>query len=238
MASVGGNQVKPFVGPMVGQTITANDVRGNDNVLRERFNAHDADSTIHIQSGTLAARPATALPGTTFFATDTQYTYPWVGSACLQTGWAHWWGCIYDTTNQTLTAANTAQLVTFNTTDGVRGTDRVSGNGLRVDYAGSYNCQFSAQLTNPDSAEHDVWFWFAKNGTALADTAGRVTIQKKHGTVDGHALVSWNIFTTLAATDVVQMYWEATSTLVTLQTLAAASPRPSAPSIILTVNRI
>lgn len=238
MASVGGNQVRPFVSPMVGQPITANDVRGNDQILRSNFNAHDADPTIHMQSGTLAARPVTALDGTTYFATDTQDTYTMVSGAWVQTTWAHWYGDFYDTTDQPAAVANTQQLVTLNTTGATRGVSRVSGSQIRVTYAGDYNVMFSAQLVNPDSAEHDVFFWWKKNGTNVPDSAGRVTVQKKHGSVDGHLIAMWNIFLPLAATDYVELYWQSTGTLVSLETIPAAGSVPRVPSVIVTINRI
>lgn len=238
MPSVGQNQVRPFVGPMVGQPVTANDVRGNDQILRTSFNAHDADSTIHMQSGTFAARPATANDGTTYFATDTQDTYTMVGGVWVQTTWAHWYADVYDTTDQPITTINTQQLVTLNSTGLSRGVSLVSGSQLRVDYAGDYNVMFSAQLKNTDSAEHNVYFWWKKNGTNIADSAGQVTMPKKHGSGDGHLIAMWNIYVTLAAADYVQLYWQAPSTMISLETIPAAGSVPRVPSVIATINRI
>ena len=238
MASVGGNQVRPFVSPMVGQPITANDVRGNDNVLRERFNAHDADPTIHIQSGTLANRPATLPDGSTYFATDTQDAYTRIGGVWVQTTWAHWYGDFYDTTDQPITTINTQQLVTLNSTGVTRGVALISGSQIRANYAGDYNVMFSAQIKNTDTAEHNVYFWWKKNGTNIADTAGQVTLPKKHGSGDGHLIAMWNIYVTLAANDYVQLYWQAPSTQVSLETIPAAGNVPRVPSVIATINRI
>jgi len=238
MPLVGGNQVKPFVSPMVGQAITANDVRGNDNVLRGSFNTHDADPTIHIQSGTLAARPATAPDGTTYFATDTQDTYTMDSGVWVQTTWAHWYGDFYDTTDQPITTINTQQLVTLNSTGTARGVALIGGSQIRATYAGDYNVMFSAQVKNTDSAEHNVYFWWKKNGTNIADSAGQITMPKKHGSGDGHMIAMWNIYVTLAANDYMQLYWQAPSTQVSLETIAAAGSVPRIPSVIATINRI
>lgn len=239
MPLVGTHQTLTFSSPVLsGAGVDANVVRGNDNILKTALNAHDADAAIHVQSGTFANRPATSADGSTYYATDTGDTYSMVAGSWVQSGWAHWYGSAYDTTDQPAAAANTAQLVTLNTSGVLRGVTRVSGSALKVAYAGDYNIQFSAQLLNTDSAEHDVWVWFAKNGTALADSAGRVTIQKKHGSVDGHLLVCWNINETLAANDEISLYWEATSTAVSLETIPAAGSVPRSPSVILTINRI
>ena len=239
MASVASHAIKPFVSPFPGsQPAQANDVRGNDNQLRVYHNAHDADASIHIQSGTLANRPATLAEGSTYFATDTRDTYTYSGGGWVQSGWAHWYGDVYDTTDQPAAAANTPQLVTFNSTGLLKGVSLASTSQITVAYAGDYNCQFSAQLLNTDSSEHDVFFWWKKNGTTIPDSAGRVTIQKKHGSVDGHLIVAWNIYVTLAATDYVELYWESTGTTVSLETIPAAGTIARSPSVIHTINRI
>jgi hypothetical protein len=239
MASVGAYQVKPFVSPMLGQgPVTANDVRGNDNILREQFNRHDADSSIHIQSGTLAARPATATNGTTYFCTDTQDTYTMVAGSWVQSAWAHWYGGFSDYTDQTQTAINTAQAITFNTTDVSRGVSVVSSSRLTVTYAGVYNLQWSGQFVNTDSQIHDVDIWVRLNGTDVTGSTGRVSIPNKHGSIDGHNLPAWNYFFTLAANDYLQLYWAVTNTAVSLQTTAASAWAPSTASVIATLNRV
>lgn len=239
MASVGTHQTKTFSSPVLSSAgVDANVVRGNDNVLMTALNAHDADASIHVQSGTLANRPTTIADGATYYATDTGDTFSRVAGVWVQSGWAHWYGDAYDTTDQPAAAANTAQLVTLNTAGTLRGVALVSGSRLRVSYAGDYNVQFSAQVLNTDSQEHDVYFWFAKNGTAIADSAGRKTIQKKHGSTDGHLIAIWNIFVSLVANDYIELYWEATSTQVSLETIPAAGSVPRSPSVILTINRI
>jgi hypothetical protein len=231
--------LKTFTSPVnTRMPVDANAVRTNDNLLTTAFNAHDSDASIHVQSGTLAQRPATGVEGSVWVCTDTQDTYLYTGSAWVQTSWAHWYGGFYDTTDQAAAAVNTAQLVTLNTTGMTRGTALVDNSKARVSYAGDYNVQFSAQLLNTDSAEHDVFFWFAKNGTAIADSAGRVTVQKKHGSIDGHLIVAWNIYTALVANDYVQLYWQSTGTAVSLETIASSGSVPRSPSVILTINRI
>jgi len=239
MALVSSHQVKAFVSPFPGPApVSANDVRGNDNILRERFNAHDADASIHIQSGTLAARPASLAEGSTYFCTDTQDTYTYTGGAWVQSAWAHWYGDFYDTTDQAITTINTEQLVTINLTGTTRGMTLVGGSQVRATYAGDYNVIFSAQVKNTDSAEHDVSFWWKKNGTNIADSAGQVTLPKKHGSGDGHIIATWNVFVPMAATDYLQLYWQGPSTLLSLETIPAAGSVPRIPSVIVTINRI
>lgn len=239
MASVSTHQVKPFTSPVnTAAAMDANLVRGNDNVLRNAYVAHDADPTIHIQSGTLANLPTTIADGSTYYATDTGDTYSRVSGVWVLSAWAHWYGSAFDTTDQTAAAPNVGQAVTFNNSAVTRGVTLSNTSRLNVQYAGDYNVQFSAQLQNPDSSECDVWFWFAKNGTAIADSAGRITVPKKHGSTDGHSLVAWNIYVSLTANQYVELYWQTQNVLTVLETIAGTGSAPDSPSAILTINRI
>lgn len=239
MALVGQHPVRPFVGPMnrTERGVDANEVRGNDEQLRLAHVAHDADPSIHVQSGTLANRPTTIADGSTYFCTDMQDTYSRVAGVWVQSAWAHWYGTAWSTADQPALVINTPQLATLNTTGILRGVT-VASSQFTFQYANSYNLQFSAQVVNTDSQEHDIWFWFVKNSTAIPDSGGRITVPKKHGAGDGHALVCYNVYETFAANDTVSLYWESPSTLVSLETIPAAGTRPASPSVILTVNRI
>ncbi len=59
MGLIGQNQQTSFTSPANGESpIDGDVVRTNDNALVTKHNAHDADATIHVQTGTLASRPA------------------------------------------------------------------------------------------------------------------------------------------------------------------------------------
>jgi hypothetical protein len=75
--------IKTFTAPVNIGTglIDANTVRTNDNLAGAAFNAHDADTSIHIQSGTLALRPATATEGSVYVGTDTLFMYIFTGGS-------------------------------------------------------------------------------------------------------------------------------------------------------------
>ena len=221
--------------------VDANIVRTNDNLTGAKFNAHDADTSIHVQSGAHSSRPASATEGSFWISTDTRIAYIYTSGAwqALDT-WSsgNYHGAFQDSTDQTAASANTATLVTFDTTDVSNGVTLVSGSQIKVANAGTYNIQFSVQLANADSQDQDVWLWFKKNGTNIANSAGRVTVVSKHGSVDGHLITAWNLFLTLAANDYVQLYWETTNTNCRIEQIPAANNHPAAPSVILTVNRV
>lgn len=145
----------------------------------------------------------------------------------------------YDTTHQTA-SANTATAIGCNTIDISRGISVVSGNRFTVSRKGTYNLQFSAQLLNTDSAEHNISIWFRKNGADVANSTTDITVPARHGSYDGAAVASWNFFIDLLAGEYVQLMWSTPSTQVSLDyTAARTTPvRPAVPSVIVTMNEV
>lgn len=153
----------------------------------------------------------------------------------------HPYGAFQDTTDQTATA-NTATVMTFNTTDFSNGVVVDSGSKLRVSQAGIYNLQFSVQFQNADTQLHDVSIWLRQDaagaGTDIAGSAGLISVPNSHGGIDGHSIVGWNYFVTLNANDFVEIWWSTPSTQVTIQAYpAGTSPtRPSTASVVATMS--
>jgi len=151
------------------------------------------------------------------------------------------YGAFQDTTDQTATA-NTATVMSFNTTDFSNGVTVVSNSKMTVAHAGIYNLQFSVQFENADTQEHDVTIWLRKDasgaGVDIAGSAGFVGIPSKHGGINGHIIAGWNYFITLNANDFVEIWWSTPSTQVTIQAYAAGtSPtRPSTASVVATMT--
>lgn len=240
MALVASHAVKTFTLPVnrTAGVVDANDVRNNDNILRTAYNTHDADSSIHHQSGLYSARPATAATGALYTATDTDATYFWTGSAWDQIWTGRRYGAWQDTTTQTVAAINTATLMTFNTVDVPDGVSLVDGSKMTAVYPGVYNLQWSGQFVNTDSQLHDVGVWLRVNGTNVVGSNGQISVPNKHGATNGHTLVGWNYYLTLNANDYVQLYWATTSTSVTLASIAASAPYPSTASLIATMAKV
>ena len=79
MGTVSNHQLSTFTTPVNGTSpIDANQVKGNDNSIKTAYNAHDADTTIHLQSGAVATRPAASTAGQTWLATDSSAVYLWL----------------------------------------------------------------------------------------------------------------------------------------------------------------
>jgi len=144
---------------------------------------------------------------------------------------------VQDTVSHTVTA-NTANAMTFNTVDYSNDCSLVSTSQFTVTYAGIYNLQFSTQFQNTDTQLQDVSIWLRKNGTDIAGSTGFVSVPNKHGGVDGHAIVGWNFYLSLAAGDYIQLYWSTTNAAITIQAYAAGtSPtRPATASNVATLT--
>jgi hypothetical protein len=150
------------------------------------------------------------------------------------------YGSFQDMTTQTISSTTTAYAMKFDTVDYSSGVSVVSNSRLTVLNYGIYNIQFSGQFANSDALIQDVDIWLSKNGTNVALSKGQVSIDGKHGFVDGHILPAWNYFIELNAGDYVELMWQASSTQVSMISLpTATSPtRPAAASIIATVQYV
>lgn len=78
---VSSNQQGAFTTPVNGASGDAAVVLGNDNALRLKYNAHDADATVHVQSSVLASRPAAGTAGRFWWTSDGLRLYYDTGAA-------------------------------------------------------------------------------------------------------------------------------------------------------------
>jgi len=143
------------------------------------------------------------------------------------------YGSFYDTTTQTATTINTAQAITFNTTDLSRGvylgtpTSRVY-----VDTPGIYNFDTSFQLDKTAGGVGLFYLWFRLNGVDVPDSASQIRIQGNNAEV----FSSLNYFFDLNAGDYVEIMYSVDDLTVEILAEAASAPHPGIPSIILTVS--
>jgi len=150
------------------------------------------------------------------------------------------YGAFQDLTDQTIAFTTTAYAMTLNTTDYSNGVYLSNSSRMNVRNAGTYNFQWSGQFVNTDTQLHDVSVWLRKNGTDITGSTGFISVPNSHGGTDGHTIIGWNYFLELAANDYIELYWFATSTNISLQTLVAGtSPtRPSTAALIATMNYV
>ena len=142
--------------------------------------------------------------------------------------------------NQDQTAvANTATKMTLNTTDFANNVS-ISSSEITVANAGIYNLQFSAQFQNTDTAFQDVYIWLRQNGVDIPGSTGFVSIPNRHAGTDGHSIVGWNYFLSMAAEDHIEIYWSVPNVAVTIQHLAASGTptKPSTQSVVATMSLV
>jgi hypothetical protein len=132
---------------------------------------------------------------------------------------------------------NTATLMTLNTTDFANGVS-IATSKITVATAGIYNLQFSAQFQNTDTAYQDVYIWLKQTGVDIPGSTGFVSIPNRHAGTNGHTIVGWNYFLSMAANDYIEIYWSVPDTAVTIQHLAASGTptKPSTQSVVATMS--
>lgn len=147
-------------------------------------------------------------------------------------------GAFSNTASQTLTAADTAYVVTLNTADFALGMS-LATNRITVQQTGIYNVQFSLQFENTNVAIATVWAWLRKNGTDIANTGSKWDIHGTHAGSDGYVLAVCNFFVELTANDYLEVAVAGNNTGINIEAYASsASPfvRPAIPSSVVTVS--
>jgi hypothetical protein len=138
------------------------------------------------------------------------------------------------------TTANTATLMTLNTTDFANGVS-ISSSKITVVNPGIYNLQFSAQFQNTDNQIQDISIWLKQNGVDIVGSTGLVSIPARKSASAGeeaHQITGWNYFVSMGAGDYIEIYWSTTLASVTIQTYAAGTGpvRPSTASVVATMS--
>ena len=145
------------------------------------------------------------------------------------------YGSFYDTTTQTAAATNTAYAITFNNTDLSAGVSiGTPTSRITVDAPGVYNFQHSIQIIHTSGGAHSLWIWFRKNGVDIPDSATEVRVQGNNT----EQFAAWNCFVAMDVNDYFEIMWSVDNTAVRLLAVAASSPVPAVPSVILTVNYV
>ena len=146
--------------------------------------------------------------------------------------------------NQTqTTTANTATLMTFNTTD-FSNSISINSSKITVENPGLYNLQFSIQAQSTDVAPQDIFIWLRQgnDGGGSADitgSTGKIGIPARKTPADPfHSIIGWNYFVSMAANDYIEIYWSTTSANVSIQFYAASGTptKPSTQSVVATMT--
>jgi hypothetical protein len=148
-------------------------------------------------------------------------------------------GAFSSSVDQT-TTANTATLMTLNTTDFANQIS-IASSKITVAVAGTYNLQFSTQFQNTDNQIQDISIWLRQNGVDIPGSTGYVSIPARKSAAAGeeaHEIIGWNYYVQLAAGQYIEIYWSATNASVTIQAYNASTGpvRPSTQSVVATMT--
>jgi len=138
------------------------------------------------------------------------------------------------------TTANTATLMTLNTTDFANDVS-IASSKITALVPGLYNLQFSAQFQNTDNQIQDMSIWLRQNGVDIPGSTGFVSIPAHKSASAGdeaHEIVGWNYYLQMQANDYVEIWWSTTNATVTIQHYPASTGpvRPSTQSVVATLS--
>jgi hypothetical protein len=140
-----------------------------------------------------------------------------------------------DTSTQTALGVDTPTAMQLNssglTNNGVS-VIGVNNNIIQIDNPGIYNIQFSAQVFTQTGA--NVYIWLKRNGTNVADSAGRVGPTANNT----YNIVAWNYVDTFTSGSYVEIAYQSDQTNTQFQYAAATGNIPAIPSIIATVTQV
>jgi hypothetical protein len=148
-----------------------------------------------------------------------------------------------DTADQT--GSTTAATAVEFATAAVAGAGITVASDSRITFAaaGTYRINASLQFNNSSAADRFVDVWFAKNGTNIDNSNGRVAVPKIGD--GGTYLLAYEIFETVTAGQYIEIYWYPENVNVTLHYRApvVASPGvtpaiPATPPAIVVAQRV
>jgi hypothetical protein len=146
-----------------------------------------------------------------------------------------YYGVFTKTTDQTPAVINTEYLLTFDNTQISNGVT-IGGTTSRiiVPESGLYQFDATVQLTSGSSSSKNIWVWWKKNGTAIANSARLVTSDVNNGYIP----IALNETVSLAANEYVELAFAADSTNITVDSVAATAFAPAAPAVVLSVTQV
>ena len=146
-----------------------------------------------------------------------------------------YYGIFDKTSDQSPAVTNTAYAVTFDSTRLSNGvTIGTPASRIVVPVSGLYQFQASVQLTSSSSSSKDIWVWFRKNGTDLANSARIVTSDINNGYIS--LVVNEPI--SLNANDYVEVVFAASNTAVSIDNVPSTAFAPAAPAVVLEVTQV
>lgn len=146
-----------------------------------------------------------------------------------------YYGEFTKTSDQTPAAINTAYALTFDNTEKANGLSIGSPpSRIVASQSGLYQFNATVQLTSGNSSAKNIYVWFRKNGTNVANSSRLVTMDTNNGFVPVALIESFS----LEANDYLELMFASSDTAVTVDTVAATAFAPAAPAVVLSVTQV
>jgi len=154
------------------------------------------------------------------------------------------YGGFSDSTDQPLAVINTAQAITFDTTDISDGPQFTGGapdiyidptgtSRIVILYPGVYNFQFSLQVESTNASSKTMYVWPRLNGVDVDNSATKVTLSGSNS----FQVLSWNfLLETFESGEYFELMWAGDNINLSLHADVATAFCPAIPSVILTVT--
>lgn len=137
----------------------------------------------------------------------------------------------FNTSNQTLAAANTGYPVQLGSAYLANHMQLVDGTKMTAEVGGIYNFQYSGCVESTSSNAKNVYLWIRRNGVDIGYSTNGYTLSGS-GTL---GIIAWNFNIDLQAGDYIELMWSATEATVTLTAEPAATPHTGIPASVCAV---
>ena len=118
---------------------------------------------------------------------------------------------------------------------GPQGVSIADGSKIVIEHPGTYNIQFSAQVTRTSGGNSaDIEIWLRQNGADFPNSTTAITLQANAQ----KEVAAWNFFvTTTAPNEYFELAWASKEPSMQLL-YRVKNSTPAIPSVILTVNQV
>lgn len=145
-----------------------------------------------------------------------------------------YYGQFSKTTDQSPAAIDTGYTLTFDSTEIANGISiGTPTSRIVVSQSGLYQVDATVQLTSGNASAKNIWLWFKKNGTDIANSAHIVTMDIN----GGFRSLALQEIISLNANDYIEVAFASSDTAVTVDNVAATAFAPAAPAIVLNVTQ-
>lgn len=147
-------------------------------------------------------------------------------------------GAFYDITDQA--GSLIGKAVNIGSVSSASGISLSNSSRIVIANPGTYKMTFSIQLTNDDNSIHYADIWLKYNGANYPDSNTRFFVpSRKSSTELGYVVATVDfIGTSSNVNDYVELFWVASSTLVSIDTIAAYDGVPETPGVIVNLSQV